>query len=125
MTFSRRLRRAFRRAPLIGLARVRRACMLPKNRMLEVEAGCHMLIRLGLLQEYTFLRQSLLLTWKWHPHNVMLNGVADQTILKYTDRMQAKWQWSIRKILRAARVYDKNVFNVLSRSYGFPLDYKF
>ena len=126
MTLRRRIRRAIRRAPIVGMLRARRAVRLPRLRMHEIEASCHFLIRLGLLQDYDFHRTSIVFHWAFHPSNIIRPAdVADQTILRYTDKLEQKWSWSMRKLMRTARVCNKRIFDVLRYNYHFPLDYKF
>lgn len=123
MTLRRKLKSGWRR--IIGAYRIRRALYVPKQRMAEVEHGCHVLIRLGFLKDYEFVKEGILFDWQWHPVNIMPTDVAEQTVLRFTGKLEEKWRWSMRKTLRAIRVYRPQLLNPIFIKFRFPVDYRF
>jgi hypothetical protein len=123
MHWKRKLRMQLRH--LGGWWRLRRILARCDRRMQEVEIGCQSLKRVGFLNSYDFYQDTIIFRWKFHPSNVMLPLVADETLFRLTRKLERKWRWAVRFHVRIARAWDTGWAHSQCAEYKFPLDYRF
>src|SRR4051812_22510815 len=120
MTVYRRLRRWTRKR--VAFFRVYRILNRTQQLRQDVLVGVRFLGVLGFLESCEFHQQEILFRWAVHPRNVLSENLADATFFRYTDRLERRWRWSVRMLVRVARLWNMRFAAYVCTEHKIPLD---